>query len=67
LRPILAKVVSMVLGLILIASRVFWGRMVFSDDGWPAGADGSNADRHSTSYVVWFHGKERDKGNRIMA
>jgi hypothetical protein len=43
---------------------VFWGRMVFSDNGRTAGADGSSADRHTD--VVWFYGKERDKGNRIM-
>jgi hypothetical protein len=43
----------MVLGLILIASRMFWGRMVFSDNGWTAGAGGYNADRH----------KVRDRGN----
>jgi hypothetical protein len=34
-------------GLILIASRVFWGRMVFSDNGWTAAAGGYNADRHT--------------------
>lgn len=46
-RPVLGQVVAMVRGLILIASRVFWGRMVFGDNGWTAGAGGSNADRRN--------------------
>jgi multidrug efflux pump subunit AcrB len=65
--PILGQVVSMVPGLILIASRVFWG-------GWSlAITDGVLAPTVRTmvvtpaSYVVWFHGKERDTGNVIMA
>jgi hypothetical protein len=44
---VLGQVVSMVQGLIGIASRVLWERMVFSDNGWTAGAGGYNADRHT--------------------
>jgi multidrug efflux pump subunit AcrB len=64
--PILGQVVSMVPGLILIASRVFWG-------GWSlAITDGLLAPTVRTlivtpaSYVVRFHGKERDTGNGMM-
>lgn len=64
LGPVLGQVVSMVRGLILIASRVFSGQMVFSDNGWTAGADGSNADRHTgvvCRVVPWQ--RARDTGN----
>ncbi len=65
-RSILGQVVSMVLRLILIASRVFWGGCSL------ATTDGLLAPTVRTlivipaSYVVWFHGKERDTANGIM-
>jgi hypothetical protein len=62
-RLVLGKVVSTVLGLVLIASRVFGERMLL------ATTDGQLAPAAPTpivtpaSYVVSFHGKERDRGN----
>jgi multidrug efflux pump subunit AcrB len=62
LRPILGQVVSMVLGLILIAS---WGWSLAMTDGL-LGPAVLTLIVTPTPYVVWFHGKERDTGNVIM-
>lgn len=56
----------MVRDLILIASRVFWGRMAFAiTDGLLASAVLMLIDTPA-SYVVRFHGNESDEGNGIV-
>ena len=64
--PILGQVVSMVPGLIMIATRGVRGRMAFAITAGLLALAAITPIVIPASYVAWFHGNARDTGNVIM-